>query len=223
MFELESKLPELAEALKIESASVMQSTNVELHREFLKRLQSIGFPSHHSLSIPLQDLVLYFTHSLAQYSLRVDLMRFSTYKAQVLQAAVDYMNIFDSMKYPIVKLRYAFIRVSRVLSIYCSTASELLILRGYLQRLLRLSLISSSRETWDESDVDLACSTEVKMRELGMKIARVTTECQFCGEKPGDAAIKLLRCGRCKGVAYCYSGCQKAHWKIHKIECVKIQ
>jgi len=45
-------------------------------------------------------------------------------------------------------------------------------------------------------------------------------ECLFCGESPLRATITLSRCGRCRQVAYCSVGCQKAHWKVHKKTCV---
>ena len=39
-------------------------------------------------------------------------------------------------------------------------------------------------------------------------------------ENPGGEGRKLLRCGRCHGVHYCSTACQRAHWKKgHKAEC----
>jgi hypothetical protein len=45
--------------------------------------------------------------------------------------------------------------------------------------------------------------------------------CGFCEESPVRAAVKLSVCGRCKQIAYCSQGCQKAHWKLHKAVCGK--
>jgi hypothetical protein len=189
MFELESRLPALTEALQEESAPLAETTDVGLYREFLMRLRSIGFPSHHSLSIPLQELVMIFTHNLAGYSLHADPTSFPTDKAQALQAAVDYVNNIDSMKYPLIDVCNKLSAASTSIFTYCCTTSELLMLRGYVQRLLRTRLILTGRERMDESDADLARTTEVKMRQLGMKIARVTSECQLLQFRMSESAL----------------------------------
>ncbi len=49
--------------------------------------------------------------------------------------------------------------------------------------------------------------------------AQSTEICAFCEESPQRAAFTLSRCGRCKQVCYCSTGCQKAHWKLHKKTC----
>lgn len=46
-------------------------------------------------------------------------------------------------------------------------------------------------------------------------------QCAFCQESPARAAITLSRCARCKEVLYCSVGCQKAHWRLHKLKCCK--
>eukprot|EP01033_Poteriospumella_lacustris_P011829 gene11829-8427_t len=44
--------------------------------------------------------------------------------------------------------------------------------------------------------------------------------CAFCEEGPANApSVALRRCTKCKKVAYCSVGCQKAHWKVHKKSC----
>jgi hypothetical protein len=40
------------------------------------------------------------------------------------------------------------------------------------------------------------------------------THCADCNESK-----KLSKCSRCKLVAYCSKGCQRKHWKLHKVEC----
>ena len=42
--------------------------------------------------------------------------------------------------------------------------------------------------------------------------------CKYCG-KSGDN--KLLVCGGCRKASYCAPGCQRADWKVHKMDCVK--
>ena len=43
------------------------------------------------------------------------------------------------------------------------------------------------------------------------------TTCDHCGE----AKDMLVLCGRCRKVWYCGVDCQKAHWKEHKLDCVR--
>jgi hypothetical protein len=46
-------------------------------------------------------------------------------------------------------------------------------------------------------------------------------QCVFCEESPVNAELTLSRCGKCRQIAYCSKGCQKAHWKVHKLVCGK--
>ena len=43
--------------------------------------------------------------------------------------------------------------------------------------------------------------------------------CAHCAA--GGAASDLLRCARCRAVAYCSRKCQRAHWKAHKPLCAE--
>ena len=46
--------------------------------------------------------------------------------------------------------------------------------------------------------------------------------CRACGATEGQGAngvSKLLKCTRCKAVAYCGKECQRADWKKHRMEC----
>ncbi|KAL8278703.1 hypothetical protein RQP46_008995 [Phenoliferia psychrophenolica] len=44
--------------------------------------------------------------------------------------------------------------------------------------------------------------------------------CFWCHTGAGPSG-KLQKCGRCGTVAYCTVECQKAHWSIHKLRCMK--
>ena len=44
-------------------------------------------------------------------------------------------------------------------------------------------------------------------------------QCGFCCEVTSAAELTLQLCGRCKKMAYCSVGCQKAHWRVHKASC----
>jgi hypothetical protein len=64
------------------------------------------------------------------------------------------------------------------------------------------------------------CTSDKHVDTLGSSIC-APAQCGFCEESPTRAAAKLSVCGRCKQVAYCSQGCQKAHWKLHKTCCGK--
>eukprot|EP01033_Poteriospumella_lacustris_P014151 gene14151-10104_t len=63
------------------------------------------------------------------------------------------------------------------------------------------------------------------LREVPSAIPQVQqlaslSQCAFCEECPATTpAVALRRCTKCKEVAYCSVGCQKAHWKVHKKSC----
>ena len=42
-----------------------------------------------------------------------------------------------------------------------------------------------------------------------------TTRADDCGD-----GAALLKCGRCKIISYCSTGCQRLHWKVHKAACL---
>ena len=52
------------------------------------------------------------------------------------------------------------------------------------------------------------------------------SRCANCGKTAAATGLpKLLRCSKCKSVAYCGAACQRVHWKAggHKAACKKIQ
>lgn len=57
----------------------------------------------------------------------------------------------------------------------------------------------------------------IKERYAGMVVARCARP--GCGATP-TADQQLLRCARCKKTLYCGRGCQRSHWKAHKLECL---
>ncbi|KAF1953232.1 hypothetical protein CC80DRAFT_494852 [Byssothecium circinans] len=45
-----------------------------------------------------------------------------------------------------------------------------------------------------------------------------TPLCSTCGQLPASGS-SLQRCSRCKSAYYCSKACQKAAWKLHKLDC----
>ena len=51
------------------------------------------------------------------------------------------------------------------------------------------------------------------------------SRCANCGKTAAvTGLVQLLRCSKCKSVAYCGAACQRVHWKAggHKAACKKI-
>ena len=93
--------------------------------------------------------------------------------------------------------------------------------KGYLQRTYRMVYLLEGRNGNHRISNDLTLFAPLQRALAALPPqAPTTTACIFCGETPQCAAITLSRCGRCKKVTYCSALCQKAHWTIHKKQCV---
>mmetsp|Transcript_54954 Transcript_54954/g.129609 ORF Transcript_54954/g.129609 Transcript_54954/m.129609 type:complete len:563 (-) Transcript_54954:74-1762(-) len=67
------------------------------------------------------------------------------------------------------------------------------------------------RDTWGLEEEAVA----QLWRDAGLgQQAGAAGQCVVCGW-----GIKVLKCGQCKGVAYCSRQCQKKHWPKHKLQC----
>eukprot|EP01034_Spumella_vulgaris_P037254 gene37254-45971_t len=92
---------------------------------------------------------------------------------------------------------------------------------AYIQKAIRLNLIRGDRTAGAER----VPKYDERLCQLMNKIEGAPktslTECALCGETPEYAAIRLLKCGKCKEVVYCGAGCQKVHWPVHKKGCKK--
>lgn len=78
-----------------------------------------------------------------------------------------------------------------------------------------------------------ACSSFVETaRAIARETARVNlnaaidraqrappVECGNPGCKTVQTDKKFKSCAQCRSVRYCYSACNKAHWKVHKKDC----
>jgi len=93
-----------------------------------------------------------------------------------------------------------------------------------LQQTLRVMLVLQGREVCPQGctcrvELDTYLCKTLQQLPVPVEVCDMQV-CAFCEESPLRAAMVLGRCGKCKNVAYCGSGCQKAHWKLHKKSCV---
>jgi hypothetical protein len=94
--------------------------------------------------------------------------------------------------------------------------------KSFLQEALRMHLILCGRETRDaDYDTRLSALLQRLTGPCDQPPCAHDRQCGFCEESPASAALKLSVCGRCRCVAYCSVGCQKAHWPVHKQQCKK--
>ena len=57
--------------------------------------------------------------------------------------------------------------------------------------------------------------------EIGLKPIYANHLCGGCGKTQKEDGKDLEWCARCKDRKYCSKGCQKKHWKVHKIICTR--
>jgi hypothetical protein len=94
----------------------------------------------------------------------------------------------------------------------------------FARRALRMHLILQGRDHRPQA-IDALLQDGLRALAVEQHETQVTScldRCLFCEESPACAAMKLNRCGKCRQVVYCSKGCQEAHWKVHKLVCVKV-
>ena len=69
------------------------------------------------------------------------------------------------------------------------------------------------------TDTDEVAGKENHKQSVVKKKGKIPRSCSHCSSTPE----KLLTCKACRSVAYCSSNCQRAHWKVHKKDCQKLQ
>jgi hypothetical protein len=85
------------------------------------------------------------------------------------------------------------------------------------QRAIRLLKLVGGREQ-HSSGLDARLLRTLEHEPVPQEVVDMAV-CAFCEESPQRAALTLSKCVRCKKVVYCSKGCQKAHWKLHKMYC----
>ena len=80
---------------------------------------------------------------------------------------------------------------------------------------------SSSSESESDSEDGSVCDKAAGDNAAGGggRRPRKPIRCESCTCIPEDGG---WRCGGCKEVTYCGAGCQRRHWKIHRIVCGKL-
>ena len=64
-------------------------------------------------------------------------------------------------------------------------------------------------------------SVNGRRNEDGMLPLFRTNACAACNAVPGPE-LKLLLCSRCRCTYFCSDACQRASWKVHKLDCRKL-
>eukprot|EP01034_Spumella_vulgaris_P023243 gene23243-29447_t len=148
------------------------------------------------------ESVSYHRQSLGISEVICRVMRQRGDKERLLEACKTAMRVFDhSLLFPNV-----------------ATAD------AYYRHTVQMQLVLNGREKRD-ADYDtllanILSKQQIKLRHWTAKSPDLSV-CSFCGEGPLRAKLTLRTCSKCKQVVYCSKGCQKAHWKIHKENCVK--
>jgi hypothetical protein len=189
--------------------------------DVVRRLDAMKMPRMHGLTLKHTSLcTALLLHTLQGARLQPDAKQQS---ARTMAYALRSLHLRESITpYP-----------NRATEVDLVTAAHLRLsaqnwvaAKDLCQRAIRMHLLRCGREdrlkTTDEQLVTALQKLPVTIT-AGVGDDSVTTACcAFCEESPERAALKLSLCGRCEQVTYCSTGCQKAHWKIHKQQCKKV-
>ncbi len=209
MFAVEKDLLELAPSIT-ERFEVLIGKRIRCEMEPLyKEILQLEIPSRHGASVPLLRVKWRVLHCLyVDKGPKIGLA--------LQQAVVQYVAAMESIiTYPGDILSEEL----SLLAIHCAKLCRPPVFPPLPEKLLclkalRMHLLLFGR---DNREKDLDCVTAACYEKLPS--ARSPGVCAFCEESPQRAALTLSRCGQCKQVMYCSTGCQKAHWKLHKKTC----
>jgi hypothetical protein len=216
MFELEAKLPDFADhVLNTYStlASDFRSSEQEyqqLHDEINKR----QLPRHHAATLTiLQTLVNLNRFRVLRHCTQSQVQNIRRAAYNLIEAheslfSFSHPNTYDAFFH----LCCACIIQAPMFRVVIFPPLEA---KNLLQKTMCMWMIMHGRED-RVNNLDDALQTTLAALPANTPSLQV---CAFCGESPLRAALTLSRCGRCRQVAYCSVGCQKAHWKLHKKGC----
>ena len=168
-------------------------------------ITSLQVPVRHSLSVKILRSQFY-----AYLLMTVSDADKTRYLAEMEDTARLYMENYNGfLRYPHDTKIAAFTELG-MMSMACKFSVSV----DLLQAALRMTLVTQGRHMRKGPlEQELALVLEEHNHTADCQ------ECFFCGESPLRAVLTLNRCGRCRKVAYCSVGCQKAHWKVHKKKC----
>ena len=208
LFQAEDNLPfiEVAVLHHLESKKGVQRPQ-EL-ANMLNILSANKVARHHAAMLNLLRLEIRIMHQLCQSM---------NYPALAVQEVVQ--NYISSYEYLFPRGNIEMLADLTSLALTCCSGLAAPVLSPLQEKelclkALRMRLLFKGRNNRD-ADLDDATA-----RVLWKFPPVVHSEvCAFCEESPQHAAMKRSRCGQCKQVVYCSSGCQKAHWPLHKKTC----
>ncbi|KAK3254689.1 hypothetical protein CYMTET_36104 [Cymbomonas tetramitiformis] len=98
-----------------------------------------------------------------------------------------------------------------------STETDALLLQFVMGGFAQMSMQQGGKDGGLKDEMD-ARLQKVKAEQNSYQERRGLQTCAGCGK--GEPAARMFKkCGKCGGVWYCGSNCQRSHWKAHKVEC----
>ena len=229
MFALEAGLAKMAEQFSARYDALACTATITGYTELYANIQASHFPRHHQLALP----ILYTLMHLERWyfmgtALRCDASAIVVHRERVQAAAAAYINAqLNIYTLPCAATVTVLTTVcwccildwgiNGLAHIYAPPEAKKL-----LQRAMRMHLLLQGREGRDpQLDSGLLRTLATMHTSADNSPATVVSLqlCAFCEESPLRAALSLSRCGRCRQVCYCSTGCQKAHWKLHQKVC----
>jgi len=234
MFARETRLPVLAARFAQKQVSLVGNPPLGFARSepLLKEMQDLKLPHRHQMVVPMLNTLMkihrYTFMCHAKQWVRGDA---EASRAVAQRAATEYIAAQEGVTPGVHRA---------LLDVLYNTCHDCIIelqnplmgmqcvfppvqAKELVQRTLRMWLILFDRDT-RKTDLDAALlkTLETLPNSAGASSVESLQLCAFCEESPLRAALSLSRCGRCRQVCYCSTGCQKAHWKLHKKSCKKV-
>jgi len=210
MFVVESQLTGFASHYQVRFDALGKGGRTQEMKLLLDEVQHLRFPRRHAAAIPLLCLemqvkqALYVHHPTA--SMRSSVQRSALAYIEAHENIFPHANKTVSNAWTVVSALFS--QCGRHAIFPPQEETEL------CQKALRMHLLIHGRNNRSALLDDTLINVLQKLVPI-----RSVEICALCEESPHFAALTLYRCGKCKKVAYCSSGCQKVHWKVHKMYC----
>ena len=218
MLALEKKLPALTRIVTNRMYRFIKNwdTPVESWESLLREMERYKLPRRHMMVKTISEAKLTVLDNIHRLRGAGIIER---KRRAALECIESVQNIFPQPKRKLVE-------IITVVCKMCGTLAPKPVFsveeeKALRQKALRMQLILNGRENRRISEDNALAKvlSQLPMPQQQQPPQNMDT-CAFCEESPLRAAMKRSRCGKCKKMAYCSVGCQKAHWPLHKKCCV---